>query len=71
MTKFWKEHAQLRMILILASFVVGLVLIWVGWKTMPGKLAGLGVMAVGLALLLVALDIYNKPFQDPPKKKSR
>ncbi|MBD5552669.1 MAG: hypothetical protein HDQ96_16130 [Lachnospiraceae bacterium] len=64
---FWKEHGSLRMAIIAAFFVVGLVLIIVGWK-MTGKLAGLGLMLVGLVLLLAALMIYNKPFEDPKKR---
>lgn len=62
--KFWKEHTALRMTLIGILFVAGLVLTFVGWK-MTGKLAGMGLMLLGLALLLVALYIYNRPFQDP------
>ena len=33
------------------------------------ELAGLGIMVVGVALLLVALAIYNKPFEDGKKGK--
>lgn len=65
--KFWKEHAALRIILILAAFIAGMILIYVGWKTMPGKLSGLGIMFVGLALLLVALYLYNALYADPRK----
>lgn len=60
---FWKEHTNLRLIIITAFFVIGLVLVAAGWK-MTGKLAGLGMMLVGLVLLLAALMIYNKPFGD-------
>jgi peptidoglycan/LPS O-acetylase OafA/YrhL len=62
--KFWKEHTALRMTLIGVLFVVGLVLTFTGWS-MTGQMAGMGLMLLGLALLLVALYIYNKPFQDP------
>jgi len=62
--KFWKEHTALRMTLIGVLFVVGLVLTFTGWS-MTGQMAGMGLMVLGLALLLVALYIYNKPFQDP------
>ena len=62
--KFWKEHTALRMTLIGVLFVVGLVLTFAGWS-MTGQMAGMGLMLLGLALLLVALYIYNKPFQDP------
>ena len=62
--KFWKEHTALRMTLIGGLFVVGLVLTFTGWS-MTGQMAGMGLMLLGLALLLVALYIYNKPFQDP------
>lgn len=65
--KYWKEHAGLRVCLILAFFVVGMALLIVGWK-MTGQLAGLGLMLVGLVLLLAALMIYNKPFEDPKKR---
>lgn len=67
--KFWKEHAALRLVLIAGCFVVGLVLIFVGWG-MTGKLSGLAIMAVGLVSLLAALAIYNKPYQDPKVPKT-
>lgn len=60
---FWKEHTNLRVIIIAAFFVIGLVLVVSGWK-MTGKLAGLGIMLIGLVLLLSALMIYNKPYGD-------
>lgn len=66
--EFWKEHVKLRMVLIAALFMVGLVMIISGWK-MTGKMAGLGWMLMGLVLLLVALAIYNKPFENPKRKK--
>ena len=62
--KFWKEHATLRVTLIALFFLGGMGLVIYGW-TLSGKLAGLGIMLVGLVLLLAALFIYNKPFQDP------
>ncbi|NLU25131.1 MAG: hypothetical protein GXW99_10585 [Clostridiales bacterium] len=65
---FWKEHAALRVVLMALSFVLGLVLLFVGWKT-TGQLLGLGVMILGLVLLLTTLALYNKPFEEPKKKK--
>lgn len=57
------------MALMPTFFVLGIALLIIGWK-MTGQLLGLGIMLVGIALLLVCLAIYNKPFQDPkPKKK--
>lgn len=70
MIKFWKEHTTLRIVLLAISFFAGMILIYFGWKTMPSTLAGLGVMGVGLAFLLAALWLYNKPYQDPPKARS-
>ena len=70
MIQFWKEHVALRVILIAVCFLGGLGLIVGGWK-MTKSLVGLGIMVIGLILLLVALAIYNKPYEDPPKKKSR
>ena len=64
--KFWKEHMGLRLSLITAFFVVGLILVIVGWK-MTGQLSGLGLMILGVVLLLAALMIYNKPFEDDPR----
>ena len=64
---FWKEHTSLRAVLIALFFVVGLVLVVVGWK-MTGKLTGLGLMLVGIILLLTALFLYNKPYQDKKRK---
>ena len=56
----------LRAGLMAILFVVGMVLLIVGWK-MTGKLAGLGIMIVGLVLLLIALQLYNRPFEEPKK----
>lgn len=64
--KFWKEHTNLRLIIIAVFFAAGLCMIIAGWK-MTGKLPGLGLMLTGLVLLLAALMIYNKPFEDPKR----
>ena len=65
--KFWKEHTALRLVLMLLTFVLGLFLLIYGWKQ-TGQLGGLGLMLVGVALLLVTLALYNKPFEDPKKR---
>ena len=52
---FWKEHPALRIVLIAVLFVLAITLVIVGW-TMTGELAGLGIMILGVALLLAALD---------------
>ena len=64
--EFWKEHVKLRVLMIAAFFIVGLILVITGWK-MTGQLAGLGLMMLGVACLLVALSIYNKPFTTPSR----
>ena len=65
--KFWKEHTGLRALFIAGFFLVGLALVIYGW-TMTGRLSGLGLMIVGVILLLSALMVYNKPFQDERRK---
>ena len=65
---FWKEHPALRNVLIAVLFELAITLVIVGW-TMTGELAGLGIMILGVALLLAALAIYNKPFEDGKKPK--
>jgi hypothetical protein len=59
---FWKNHVALRFVLIAVFFVVGLALTLVGWS-MTGKLAGLGLMLVGIVLLLTALLVYNAAYK--------
>ena len=68
---YWKNHKSLRMTLILLFFLVGLGLVIGGW-TIVGKMSGLLLMLLGLGLLLSALMLYNKAFQEPnqPKKKN-
>ena len=63
MHNYWKEHVALRVTLIALAFVLGMVLIIAGWK-MTGELKGLGIMIVGIILLLTALFIYNRPYED-------
>ena len=60
-------HTALRLVLMLITFVLGLFLLVYGWKQ-TGQLGGLGLMLVGVALLLAALALYNKPFEDPKKR---
>ena len=60
---FWKEHTTLRGVLIVLFFVIGMVLTIAGWK-MTGKLAGLGLMLVGIIFLLVALFVYNAAYKN-------
>lgn len=57
----WKKQKSLRVILMVLFFVAGLVLTFVGWK-MTGKLAGLGLMILGIILLLTTLFLYNAPY---------
>ena len=66
--RYWKEHMGLRAVLILIFFLAGMALLIGGWM-ITGKLSGLAIMVVGLVLLLTALMLYNKPFEDPKKKK--
>ena len=68
--QFWKEHEKLRVALITAFFLLGMTLVIAGWR-MTGSLPGLGIMLAGLALLLAALYLYNKPFTDPRPKKNK
>lgn len=60
---FWKNHEKLRAFLIALFFILGLVLTFVGWK-MTGKLAGLGIMIVGIICLLTALLVYNASYKN-------
>lgn len=64
--KFWKEHGLLRLILMAATFALGMILVVQGWR-MTGTLAGLGLMLLGVALLLVTLYLYNARFADRKK----
>ena len=64
---FWKEHSRLRIILMLVTFVLGIVLIIRGWM-MTGQMAGLGLMLVGVALILTTLYLYNARFADRKKQ---
>ncbi len=57
-----KNQEKLRSVIIAVLFVTGLALTFVGWK-MTGKLAGLGLMIVGIIFLLAALFVYNKANQ--------
>lgn len=61
MKEFLKQHGGLRLLLIALFFLVGMALTIFGW-TMTGKLAGLGIMVLGMILLLSAMFIYNKTY---------
>ena len=63
MKAFWKNNPALRIVLMIVLFVLSIALVVAGWK-MPGQLAGLGIMLVGVALLLAVLAIYNATYQD-------
>lgn len=63
MQKFWKEHVPLRLTLIALFFILGIALVIYGWK-MTGELTGLGIMVGGVVALMVAVFIYNAPYED-------
>lgn len=65
--EFWKEHIKLRVLLIALFAALGIALVIVGWK-MTGQLTGLGLMMLGVVFLLVALSVYNKPFETPSRR---
>ncbi len=67
MSDYLKEHASLRVLLIAAFFVLGVVCVFSGWK-MTGQLAGLGIMVLGVIFLLTALLVYNKPYETPSRR---
>lgn len=58
---FWKKHLALRAVLMTVFFVVGLVLVLIGWS-MTGQLSGLGLMLVGIVLMMTSLLLYNKAY---------
>lgn len=60
MKAFWKNHPALRMVLMLVLFVLSIALVTAGWK-MTGQLAGLGIMLLGVALLLVCWRSITPP----------
>ena len=66
---FWKEHVKVRVLLMIAFFVVGLALVIVGWR-MTGQLLGLGLMMVGIVLMLTALLLYNKTYSSSKSKRN-
>ena len=57
----------LRALFIAGFFFAGLALVVFGW-TLTGQMKGLGLMILGVILLLAALLVYNKPFEDPKKR---
>lgn len=58
----------LRSLLMLIFVIAGLALVIIGWK-MTSQMSGLIIMIVGVILLLTALLLYNKPFEDPKPRK--
>ena len=54
----------LRAALMAVFFVAGLALVIFGW-TITGKMSGLVIMLAGLVLLLTALMLYNKTYEEP------
>mgnify|MGYP003425371606 CR=1 FL=1 len=64
--KFWKDHAALRIVLMVLFFVVGLALVLYGWS-LTGQMTGLILMLVGIILMLTTLLIYNQRFASRSK----
>lgn len=65
--KFINENPVLRVASISVCFLVGVILVFTGWKQ-TGDLGGLIQMLIGVAVLLLALSIYNEPYSDKRKK---
>ncbi|MBR5566187.1 MAG: hypothetical protein IKW08_08515 [Roseburia sp.] len=66
--KFINENPVLRVASILVCFLAGVILVFTGWKQ-TGDLGGLIQMLIGVAVLLLALAIYNEPYSDKRKNK--
>ena len=56
------DNPILRVLSILLCFITGIVLVITGWQR-TGELGGLIQMLVGIAVLLLALTVYNHPFR--------
>ena len=67
MREFFKENPKVRIILIIASFVMALFFVIIGWKQ-TGEMTGLIKMILGVAFLLAALKLYNITFEDKKMK---
>lgn len=65
--KFINENPVLRVASISVCFLLGVILVFTGWKQ-TGELGGLIQMLIGVAVLLLALAIYNEPYSDKRKK---
>ena len=65
--KFINENPVLRVASISVCFLLGVILVFTGWKQ-TGDLGGLIQMLIGVAVLLLALAIYNEPYSDKRKK---
>ena len=65
--KFINENPVLRVASISVCFLLGVILVFTGWKQ-TGDLGGLIQMLIGVAVLLLALSIYNEPYSDKRKK---
>ncbi len=63
MKNYWKEHENIRILILAAFFIIGMILVITGWKQ-TGTLPGLGTMILGLVFLLSALMIYNQRYKD-------
>ncbi len=64
--RFWKDHAALRIVLMVLFFVVGLALVLYGWS-LTGQMTGLILMLVGIILMLTTLLLYNQRFTSRSK----
>lgn len=53
---------------MIAFFVAGLALVFIGWS-MTGELLGLGLMMVGIVLMLTTLFLYNKAYSTPKTRR--
>lgn len=59
----FNSDSKLRIILIIMSFLSGLLCVFWGW-TFTGEMLGLIIMLFGVVLLLLALLFYNLPYKN-------
>ncbi|MBO5852939.1 MAG: hypothetical protein J6Q74_03930 [Clostridia bacterium] len=58
----FNSNSRLRSAIIALLFVLGVIIVYIGW-TMTGKVSGLLLMIFGVILLLTAVFVYNKPYR--------